>query len=123
MQSGVQEWKARIAIRSNNDEQAGGTNLSTAVPSLAPYLCYVCHTTFTSKGARAPPPLYSDNSELAHEFSPLPTWTTSARPFRLSNEVSPVVDEPDPDGNEFTVTRKLPRSEMRDVVNKFLLDE
>ncbi|KAI0091212.1 hypothetical protein BDY19DRAFT_1033438 [Irpex rosettiformis] len=122
VQTGVQEWKARIAIRASQDEQATWANSSTMTPSLAPYLCYVCLTTFTSKGARAPPPLYSDDSDLGHGLSPLPTWTTSSRLFRAHGTLT-VTEDITPDEDEFTVARKLPRSEMRDVVKEFLLDE
>lgn len=123
MQSGVQEWKARIAIRSSQGTEPTETNLSAATSSLAPYLCYVCHTTLTSKGARVPPPFYPDGIDLTRGLSPLPTWTTSSVSFKYATG-NPAVDvDADPDDGEFTVTRKMPRSEMRDAVKEFLLDE
>ncbi len=70
-----------------------------------------------------PPPLYPDGIDLTRGLSPLPTWTTSSVSFKYATG-NPAVDvDAEPDDGEFTVTRKMPRSEMRDAVKEFLLDE
>jgi len=68
VQRGVQDWKARISIRSfdvlGNDESVLlpphiKSNTPTPLPtepdassSLTPHLCYACHTTLTSRSSR-----------------------------------------------------------------------
>ncbi|EPQ52610.1 hypothetical protein GLOTRDRAFT_64309, partial [Gloeophyllum trabeum ATCC 11539] len=47
-QPGVQEWKNRISIRSLSTDPP----VSSEKASLAPYLCYACHTTLTSKSSK-----------------------------------------------------------------------
>lgn len=123
VQSGVQEWKARIAIRSFEDEENSRTDLLSPVPSLAPFLCYVCHTTFTSRGARVPPALYQDDPTPSHDLTPLPIWTTSSRPLHMHSGRPAGNSDPESEEEAFTVTRKLQRSEMRDAMKEFLLDE
>jgi cytoplasmic tRNA 2-thiolation protein 2 len=49
VQEGIQEWKAKISIRSLSSTSSP----SLLQPSLAPYLCYACHTTLNSRGSRA----------------------------------------------------------------------
>ncbi|KAI0690170.1 hypothetical protein BC835DRAFT_1365863 [Cytidiella melzeri] len=123
VQMGVQEWKARIAIRSGQGGETAAAELPSKVPSLAPYLCYVCHTTFTSKGTRAPPNLYPGDADHSRGLTPLPVWTTSSRPLRIRSGGSVVSNDLEPDQDGFAVARKLQRSEMRNAVRDFLLDE
>jgi cytoplasmic tRNA 2-thiolation protein 2 len=48
VQKGIQEWTAKISIRSLSSTP------SASQPSLlAPHLCYACHTTLNSRGTRA----------------------------------------------------------------------
>ncbi|KDQ15957.1 hypothetical protein BOTBODRAFT_31411 [Botryobasidium botryosum FD-172 SS1] len=64
-QAGVQEWKTRISIWSRTalapDEPVKGAK------SLAPYLCYGCHTSLTSRSSRG-------GSGLVPSMA-LPRWT------------------------------------------------
>jgi cytoplasmic tRNA 2-thiolation protein 2 len=123
VQAGMQEWKGRIAIRSFEDEEHSRADLSAPLPSLAPFLCYVCHTTFTSRGARAPPALYQDDPTLSHDLTPLPIWTAGSLPFHTHVSRSVGNNDPELGEEELHDIRKLQRSEMRDVVKEFLLDE
>ncbi|KAI0649242.1 hypothetical protein C8Q79DRAFT_1085802 [Trametes meyenii] len=129
-QRGVQEWKARISIRSrhpastsNNDDQdaaqlSTGPELAAVRPSLTPYLCYACHTTLTSKSSRPAP-------------SPWPTVTPSpavALPVWAESRLSPSTRTTDgkeshAHGEVFKQTRRVGEEEMKGIVSEFLLDE
>ena len=125
-QVGVQEWKARIAIRSREQPtspSAPGSSDSRAIQTntLAPHLCYVCHTTLTSKGVRAPPSLYASQPNPPASIM-MPSWTTSgiirdsleaAVPSSIYQEDVPV-----------TVSRKvLGQEELRKAIDEFILDD
>ncbi|KAF7374864.1 Cytoplasmic tRNA 2-thiolation protein 2 [Mycena sanguinolenta] len=77
---GVQDWKARISIRSYADptltsppphaqriepDKPDGSSSS----SLTPHLCYACHTTLTSRSSRG-----STASSSNINSTPLPVW-------------------------------------------------
>lgn len=123
VQDGVGKWKDRIAIRSRGSEDLAKTDSSFIIDSLAPYLCYVCHTTFTSRGARAPGALYPGETDFPPTLTPLPTWATSSR--KLGTWLGSSVEDTEPEADEadFTIARKLDRKEMRDSVKDFLLDD
>ncbi|OJA08483.1 hypothetical protein AZE42_02862 [Rhizopogon vesiculosus] len=114
MQSGIQEWKGRISIRSFSDDKLAAdlTHLpsssrdsldtnstpSELPPSLAltNFLCYSCHTTLTSRSSRGLKRSVPDVSSAA----PLPTWVA------------------DRGGG----LNKVPEEEMHDIVAEFLID-
>lgn len=126
VQSGVQEWKARIAIRSGAElgTQPVEHEVPSSEPSLSPFLCYVCHTTLTSKGTRTPGLLYPDELQSVPTSTPLPTWTTSSQSLRISAAVNLLDDDVgEVEDEEIMQARKLEQSEMRDAVKEFLLDD
>ena len=122
MQSGIQEWKGRISIRSFSDDKLAAdlthlpslcrdslaTNtLSQSPPLLAltDFLCYACHTSLTSRSSRG-----VKQSLLNVPFAvPLPTWVADRG---LCGE------ELIGDG----ALHKVPQEEMRDIVEEFLID-
>ncbi|KAH9481406.1 Cytoplasmic tRNA 2-thiolation protein 2 [Psilocybe cubensis] len=141
-QSGVQEWKSRISIRSyqearsavsgntrpshlTEDEITNLTKTSTlgstpTVPSLTPQLCYACHTLLTSRSSRAtiaslPPGQSLDNI-------PLPLWVQSTieKLRQQEREQEHAEHDSHPDLAQGV---KLSRSEMREQIAEFLLPE
>ena len=119
-QEGVQEWKARIAIRSRSEM----TTLDTFPPNaaadtLAPHLCYVCHTTLTSKGTRALPSLYP-SIENSSAVVGMPTWTgsriTGHQNFTVADATT--VEEP-----VVVSRRKMGQEELRQALDGFILDD
>ncbi|KAK7033153.1 cytoplasmic tRNA 2-thiolation protein 2 [Favolaschia claudopus] len=113
-QPGVQDWKARISIRSFADPGLASppphaTNVVSnktddlSGPSLTPYLCYPCHTTLTSRSSRG-----STASALVNS-TPLPVWVA-----------------PQLDGKgivEEWGSRKMERSDMKQSISEFLLPD
>ncbi|KZT19031.1 hypothetical protein NEOLEDRAFT_1124699 [Neolentinus lepideus HHB14362 ss-1] len=86
-QGQVKAWKDRISIRSLSSSPLPST--SPAQPSLAPYLCYMCHTTLTSKSSKKPNSAVStekgDGVESKVEV-PVPQWV-GARITAMGREV------------------------------------
>ncbi|KAI0749411.1 hypothetical protein C8Q80DRAFT_1218582 [Daedaleopsis nitida] len=138
VQAGVQEWKARISIRSQpppppsasaNDppiahiEPVAPARVSEsdadARASLTPYLCYPCHTTLTSRSARPVPSPWPGTPHPP--VVSLPVWTEA----RLSASAG---DDTERDtgvlvDGEVVQSRKLGKDEMAGIVNEFLLDD
>lgn len=106
IQQGVQDWKDRIAIRTR-EEHSAPSDASTA-QTLAPFLCYVCHTNATSKGSRPVAPLYPDAGDP--RAVPLPFWTSHGLGTKLTKD-------------DATKTRRMSEKEMQGIVQEFLLDE
>ncbi|KAF9468052.1 hypothetical protein BDZ94DRAFT_1154860 [Collybia nuda] len=89
-QYGIQDWKARISIRSFEDlssasyrpshfpERIIKTSPTTPnpprSPSLTPLLCYACHTTLTSRSIRG---TTTNSSMIRRQSVPLPVWVNS----------------------------------------------
>lgn len=130
VQDGIQDWKARISIRSFKDAtshppthppQTGGVILPKEPPqfsaSLTPLLCYACHTNLTSRSSRG-----NTNSASHHDPVPLPRWVAS----NLSSAISPkriTLDERDIDEEEGVWSRtRMNDTEMRAAVADFLLE-
>ncbi|KAG0696207.1 hypothetical protein DFH29DRAFT_212442 [Suillus ampliporus] len=122
MQSGIQEWKARISIRSYSDNKLAADlthipspcrgNLETTTPSQLPslpaltnFLCYSCHTTLTSRSSRGVKQLAPGVSSAA----PLPIWAAD-RDLHEDGLIG---------GG---ARRKVPEEEMLDTVADFLID-
>ncbi|KAH8822991.1 hypothetical protein DL96DRAFT_1620078 [Flagelloscypha sp. PMI_526] len=96
-QQGVQEWKARISIRTrdvNVDELA----IPAPASSLTPFLCYACHTTLTSRSSRG-----ATSTGTTTQVVP-PSWAISAK-------------------EELWVERRLDETAQRAQVAEFLLDD
>ncbi|PSR75559.1 hypothetical protein PHLCEN_2v9039 [Hermanssonia centrifuga] len=107
---GVQEWKARISIRSHETPSDAPVPLTSPdLTSLAPFICYVCHTTLTSKGTRAAPPLFPPEVGTPGMVS-LPSWSNA----RMSVST---------DGGESNTGRRIREPEMREIVKEYLLDD
>ncbi|EMD33514.1 hypothetical protein CERSUDRAFT_160477 [Gelatoporia subvermispora B] len=104
-QEGVQEWKARISVRTTAQATDAVVLSSSSTPrtddaaaaQLAPHLCYACHTTLTSRNARPPPPLFPSVSKESSVT--LPAW------------VGP------------RMRRKVGEGEMKAAIQEFLLEE
>ncbi|KAI8980098.1 hypothetical protein BD414DRAFT_444483 [Trametes punicea] len=128
-QRGVQEWKARISIRTlpapvppREDQYEISTEPSTIVdaetlqPSLTPYLCYACHTTLTSRSARPVPSPWPSAGQSP--VVTLPVWTEA----RLSS-----AKDDGEDGGHFheriMQTRRVGQEKMKVIIDEFLLDE
>ncbi|KAI0710272.1 hypothetical protein C8Q76DRAFT_94818 [Earliella scabrosa] len=127
VQAGVQEWKARISIRSQpppppplsaDDSQGAPVEPSVVVPdtaeraSLTPYLCYPCHTTLTSRSARPVPSPWPSAGATQPSVLSLPVWTEAR--LSASTEVG---------DTDIVQERKMGREEMKSIVNEFLLDD
>ncbi|KAM5530996.1 hypothetical protein V8D89_015323 [Ganoderma adspersum] len=122
-QRGIQEWKARISIRSQPPPPppAGRTappppsivEESPARASLTPYLCYPCHTTLTSRSARTVPSPWPNTTQPSPVS--LPIWTEA----RLSAVIG-VVESTD---EEVVKQRKMGQDEMISIVDEFLLKD
>ena len=122
-QEGVQEWKARISIRSPPSSANASSPTSEAVPppdpdphsqnaSLTPLLCYPCHTTLTSRSARLAPSLWPGAAPAGGDATPLPVWT-EARVAAVTSTYA----------GEVLRTKAMLREEMKEAVSGFLLDE
>lgn len=121
-QAGVQEWKARIAIRSWKEPAHSNTPPPDAsADALAPYLCYVCHTTLTSRGTRALPSLFASIS-TGHTPA-VPTWTSS-RVTQLHSAASAQDSVLDVETDEPVVVsrRKMGQEELRQALDGFILE-
>jgi cytoplasmic tRNA 2-thiolation protein 2 len=108
-QSGTQDWKQKISIRSYSDISLedvppGHVNLTNRAPngqlpshpnSIASSLCYACHTTWTSRSIRG--------SITKQTDIPLPVWLKI--PSGISEE-----------------WRCVTRESMRSTIDDFLLD-
>ena len=112
-QSGIQDWKSRISVRSLRDPlhlRPLPTEPSLAA-SLTPFLCYACHTTLTSRSSRGTTATGSISTE--HSSVPLPRWVFSN--LQTSLEMTE-------DGERWTRT-KMSDDGMKATVADFLFDE
>ncbi|KAG7089549.1 hypothetical protein E1B28_011222 [Marasmius oreades] len=118
LQRGIQEWKARISIRTIADDQEPSRNTS-AETSLAPYLCYACHTTLTSRSSRSAP--------TSTSTFPLPLWVHShLRPGCDAQIDGNGRDEVGMNSlandSEAWERRKVDREGMKSAISDFLLE-
>ena len=124
----MQDWKARISIRSFDNlgvdaplpphlsqlssPPASDPTHTSPTLSLTPHLCYACHTTLTSRSSRGTALLRSKHSSESMA-TPLPTWVIAQL------EKSGVLLE---DG-EISRTKKVGDDEMKDQIKGFLLED
>ncbi|KAF7970622.1 hypothetical protein HWV62_5039 [Athelia sp. TMB] len=124
-QKGVQEWKARIAIRSFADSPKSSqieTPLSSASsgphansdashdrppPTLTPHLCYACHTAFTSRSSRSTAHAVAQDGPV-----PLPAWAAAGIGARGDGA-----------GGEVWEGKHMGVGEMRSAIVDFLLED
>ncbi|KAJ7158729.1 hypothetical protein C8R46DRAFT_1354647 [Mycena filopes] len=115
---GIQDWKARISIRSFADPTLASppphmqhiptssvsdrTELDAST-SLTPRLCYACHTTLTSRSSRG-----STASSARPSSTPLPVWVGAQFPL---------------DRDEEWRIRKVGEQEMKESIQDFLLED
>ena len=128
---GVLEWKARISIRSLDSIDDTSTTAPSPQPpkpqeapsklTLAPRLCYACHTHLTS---RTPRPRESAEG-LNVSAVALPMWTSAslADTAVSERENKEDVNESVEGDAEVWRTQKMDRGEMRETVGSFLLDD
>jgi cytoplasmic tRNA 2-thiolation protein 2 len=109
-QSGIQDWKSRISVRSTKDPSHLPTESSSA-ESLTPFLCYSCHTTLTSRSSRGN--TATGSAAAGHSSVSLPKWVLSNVRMSLGDTV---------DGEAWSRT-KLTSSRMKESVATFLLNE
>lgn len=127
----VQDWKARISIRSTISVNAPSTAHQR---TLTPRLCYSCHTTLTSKSPRsvvsktgtstptgAPPPPTT---------VPLPVWVASnLRNISGQNQLNGDGHGPDPTkpgvtpDEEVWERKRMDEDKLKEVVGEFLLED
>ncbi|KAG5652117.1 hypothetical protein H0H81_006254 [Sphagnurus paluster] len=143
-QDGVQDWKARISIRSFADAGSFATyrpphfperDLSitpspapTPAPSLTPFLCYACHTTLTSRSSRGTT-VRAAPGPTGHPV-PLPVWVggnLAASPPDSGGDGGGAdgrrEEGEEGDVGETWVRRRMDPASMRVVVADFLLDD
>lgn len=137
-QRGVQDWKARISIRSFDASESDGSTpppshvhsvVSPSIlpqnspQSLTPHLCYACHTTLTSRGSRGTAP-QANTVSRNHKtvIAPLPVWVNSRL---LESAVNPGNGHQDELGEdsaeEVWQGKQMDVDEMRETVKDFLL--
>ncbi|KAG5643017.1 hypothetical protein DXG03_001755 [Asterophora parasitica] len=134
-QYGLQDWKSRISIRSFKDESSFGLyrpphfperdpanapEPTSSSPSLAPFLCYSCHTTLTSRSSRGTTAVTASRDNPV----PLPMWVTSnltsaSRTPVRSEDTDGSLDEP----QELWSSHKMDAAQMKAAVADFLLDD
>ncbi|PFH53008.1 hypothetical protein AMATHDRAFT_84234 [Amanita thiersii Skay4041] len=135
-QRDVQGWKSRISIRSYPFDLTDphlplhtksssivpplGASHSSGVPAdplatLTPHLCYLCHTTLTSRSSRGT----AGNGALPQsgESVPLPAWVAS-RLYKGS-----VSSEPDQPIGEIWETTKMDEKDMKNVIAEYLIPD
>ncbi|KAJ7170714.1 hypothetical protein C8R43DRAFT_1085244 [Mycena crocata] len=120
-QSGVQEWKTRISIRSFTEPDLASppSHLQNIKPladsktlndaphsSLTPRLCYACHTTLTSRSSRG------STSASNPTSTPLPVWVEA----QLA-----ALDGGGPE--EQWKSRKMEERDMKESIEDFLLPD
>lgn len=142
VQHDVQEWKARISIRSFDDIGTASTwfppyiqpsatspLLSPQTPpssiSLTPHLCYACHTTLTSRSSRG---TASHSKSGIQSPVVLPVWVRSRLldTMRVSGHGIGTADPGTGNHVEFGETwerKKMEPDEMKNAVADFLLNE
>jgi cytoplasmic tRNA 2-thiolation protein 2 len=137
----VRAWKAKTAIRVRDVGDAAPADAPTLAPAvltleptgptLAPRLCYACHTALTSRSSKS---AARGGDAAGAETLPLPVWTAAglAALSRVgieggadtgameSEEGSGVVEA---DAPEMWETRRLDPAAMRSVVGEFLLED
>jgi len=147
MQPSVQDWKARISIRSlpvsqplssqpiptpatQQSAQSNGFPHSSPQPSsiphsLTPYLCYACHTTLTSRssrGTQAIPKVPAGDESGAIGAVALPVWVGSGFLDSLPESGEVGGDKVDTVDEELWDRKKMGSAEMKAVVTDFLLE-
>ncbi|KZV68309.1 hypothetical protein PENSPDRAFT_754241 [Peniophora sp. CONT] len=122
MQPGVQEWKARISIRSRSDGAAVAAD-APEIRSLAPLLCYACHTTLTSRSSRSAAPNKS-GAESKNPVVNLPMWTSACAQLESgpAEQWLGTPEESSPSSQEVWETKRMDRQNMRSALGQFLLD-
>ena len=140
-QRGVQDWKARISIRSFTSPESNSSiplpshtespvlspshlPESSTFPSLTSHLCYACHTTLTSRSSRGTT-LQAKNSTPNHSASaiPLPVWVSSRLIHSVDRRDNREVLGNEDTGLEVWQSNKMGTTEMKDAVKDFLLED
>jgi cytoplasmic tRNA 2-thiolation protein 2 len=136
-QMDVQDWKARISIRSFDTQSmllpphikpntpTSLPTISNASSSLTPHLCYACHTALTSRSSRGI--AHQSKSSLTSIALPLPAWANSRLFNFINSPMTKYIDGVGSEGEGATDKvwsgKKMGASDMRDAVKEFLLDE
>jgi cytoplasmic tRNA 2-thiolation protein 2 len=148
VQSGIRDWKARISIRSLaephiasplSDIQADKpknslSSLRHQSPShsqnLAPYLCYACHTTLSSRSSRGIksrhkfPTDGQCNSSGVADAAALPVWVESRIVGSLTHNENVSDGADDQNGkNNAHGGKSLGGAGMEKIIAEFLLDD
>lgn len=131
-QRGVQEWKARISIRSSTETlqdsssfppphvtpQAKVASVASPLRSLTPHLCYACHTTLTSRSSRGTIP-GSKLDSATRDAVMLPVWVSSQLQPQEEEPVGNIVAD---QNGEVWATKNMKQSDIKASVADFLLD-
>lgn len=110
----VQGWKSQISIRSSN-AMSSASSARENFRLLAPSICYMCHTTLTSKSNRCTPALISSPKSV-----PLPLWVTSHVDLgaRLHNPILPGCQ--DPEFTDVWSRTKMSNEQMKEQIAEFV---
>ncbi|KIK63041.1 hypothetical protein GYMLUDRAFT_41346 [Collybiopsis luxurians FD-317 M1] len=115
LQPGVQDWKSRISIRATTVSP----NSAAPIPlSIAPLLCYSCHTTLTSRSSKAV-------SNFGNASIPLPIWAAvhlNGSPSDPNSIYAEGLEDKREANRDVWVTRKAGPDEMKAVIGDFLLE-
>lgn len=111
VQTSVQEWKARISIRNLKPKEAGLPTQQT----LAPLLCYSCHTTLTSRSSRR---AVKYTPETEADRVTLPVWAAAALTTRgSSTDIDNMTSE------EIWRSDKMDTSQLKNSIQEFLIED
>jgi cytoplasmic tRNA 2-thiolation protein 2 len=87
--------------------------------TLAPHLCYMCHTTLVSKSSRGAPSLSTGSLRRSDGLVPLPVWANALlRSLHTASQDNQVVGN----GEVFEATM-MDQNAMRNALEGFLLSD
>ncbi|KAG6879557.1 hypothetical protein C0992_001562 [Termitomyces sp. T32_za158] len=125
-QYGLQDWKLRTSIRTFKEisslrptQAPEDIPTPSSLPSLAPFLCYYCNTTLTSRSSRGTASVQVSKDNPV----PLPLWVTSSL---VTSSALSTDHLPDQDSShqreEIWSRKKMDDEQMKAAVADFLLE-
>ncbi|KAG9224669.1 hypothetical protein CCMSSC00406_0002180 [Pleurotus cornucopiae] len=114
----AQQWKSQISILSYSNSKE-----STDRISLAPSLCYACHTSLTGRNSRSVNRSVKSHDDITSDVPiPLPVWVQSHASMQSNSRGSgtSLIDDASTD---IMKVRKMNREEMKEQIGSYLLDD
>ncbi|KDQ24464.1 hypothetical protein PLEOSDRAFT_1047482 [Pleurotus ostreatus PC15] len=114
----AQQWKSQISILSYSNSKE-----STDRISLAPSLCYACHTSLTGRNSRSVNRSVKTHDDITSDVpTPLPVWVQSHASMQSNSRGSgtSLIDDASTD---IMKVRKMNREEMKEQIGSYLLDD